>query len=98
MNPNQANVRHLNGRKATVSLQKLAPRSSKEKQKDNFGAVDTEIHVYSESPNHTPDDACSNESRQEIVPASPQPNLPLKSARSNKGVPPFRYGIRDSSV
>ena len=75
VNSNYTNVCHLNGCKVTISLQDLAPCLSKENQQDNFDAVDTEITVNSESPNHTPDDVCSNKTREEFVPALPQPNL-----------------------
>ena len=93
MNSNNANVRHLNGREVIVSLQDLAPCPSAKIQKDIFDAIDTEIDVNSESPNHTPDDACSDKTRDEIVFASPQPNLTRKSGRFNKGISPLKYGI-----
>ena len=91
VNPNNANVRHLNGREVTASLRDFAPCLSEENQKDNFDAVDTEIDADIEAP----DDARNNETREEIVSASP---LITQSARSNKGIPPLRYGIHDSSA
>ena len=83
MNPNNANVRHLNGREVIVSLRDLILFYLAKIQKDNFDTVETEIDVNSKSPNHTPDDACSYENSDKIMSVSPQPNLPRRPGRFN---------------
>ena len=84
MNPNNANVRHLNGREVIVSLRNLILCTLAKIQKNNFDTVETEIDVNSKSPNHTPDDAYSNENSDKIVSALPQPNLSWRPGRFNK--------------
>ena len=92
VNPNYANVRHLNGREVTVSLQDLAPCPSHE----NFSAEEDE-QVAPSNENAPPSQISSPEEDNPPNKVAPAPVLPRKSLRKNKGMPSFKHGIHDPS-
>ena len=99
VNPNYANVRHLNGREVTFSLNDLSPCPSKKSQ-DYTDTNETQPSVDAQSNKSTTTATRDNDAdaHDDDVRAPSAPVLPRRSAQTSKGVPPLRYGIHDSSV
>ena len=99
VNPNYANVCHLNGGEVTVSLNDWSPCASEESE-DNTDTNETQPLVDAQSNESTTTAIRDNDvdAHDDDVRAPSAPVLTRRSARTTKGVTPLRYGIHDSSA
>ena len=99
VNTNYAHVRHLNGREVTVFLRDFAtyPSEANHSNKQDLperSSDDIENDMYDQMPTE------ENRNRTEGPNALAPPNAVVSrsTARTNKGVLPFQFGIPDSIV